>query len=105
MNSDYLNYIKGRMHELGHKQSHMQPMKLNIESGESKVRIKAHNEYLYLVSENIPGDVIIHADNEIFFSVAEQAAGSLPLEFSGLLNIESSSNNAFPLEFIRVIPN
>ncbi|MBC8342394.1 MAG: hypothetical protein H8E61_00255 [Bacteroidetes bacterium] len=104
MSNDYLYYIKGIMHGLGHKQYHIQPLKLNIDSGETKLHIKAYNEHLYLVSETIPADVIIHSDSEIFFSVAEQAAGCLPAEFRGLLTIESSSNDAFSLEFIRVIP-
>ena len=79
-------------------------LKLNIDGGETKLHINAHNEYLYLVNEAIPADVIIHSDTEIFFSVAEQSNGYLPKEFSGMVSFESSSLENYSLEFIRVIP-
>ncbi len=93
------------MKELGFENYHAQSLKLDIEAGQSVQHIKAHNEYLYLINESIPGDLIIHSDSNLFFSAVQQSNSYIPEEFSGLVCIESSGMDAFSLEFIRVIPN
>ncbi len=104
MNNNHQAYIEKRMNELGFKDYHIQPMVLSIESGETIQHIKAYNEYLYLISEIIPSDLIVHSDTNLYFSNVQQFGAYIPQEFSGLVCIESSSQDAFSLEFIRVIP-
>ena len=91
------------MSELGIKNYHILPTRFNIDSGQTKQYVKAYNEYFYLISENIPADLIIHSDNNIFFSKVQQAGVYIPQEFTGMLSIESSNQEAFTLDFIRVI--
>ena len=100
----HFNFIANRMNELGFSKFNMKSLRVNIESGQQIERFNAHNEFLYLVNESIPGDLIIHSDSNLFFSSAPQSGSFIPQEFSGLICIESSSVDPFQLEFIRVIP-
>ena len=92
------------MSELGIKNYHILPTRFNIDSGQTKQYVKAYNEYYYLISDNIPSDLIVHSDNNIFFSKVQQSGQYFPQEFTGMISIESSHQEAFTLDFIRVIP-
>jgi len=98
-------FIQNRMKELGIENYHCQSLKFDIEAGQNIQYVKAYNEYLFLVSEHIPGDLILQSDTNIFFSAQAQNTNAIPEEFSGLLSIEYSSIDPFTLEFIQVIPN
>ena len=104
MFNNHQEYIRKRMKELGFEDYHIQPIVLDINSGQTIQYFKAYNEYHYLVSEIIPSDLIIHADTNIFYSNVQQFGAYLPQEFSGLICVESTSQDPFSLEFIRVIP-
>ncbi len=104
MNETY-HFIKNRMKELDIKLFHCQNIKLDLEAGQSIQFLKAYNEYLFLVNTNLPSDLIIQSDDNIFFSHLSQHNNAIPIEFTGLLSIEYSSVDPFTLEFIRVIPN
>ncbi len=104
MATDKIKHIEQRMNELGIEKFHMLAMTVEVESGIQKEYIGAYNEYLFLVSESIPGYMIIHSDTEIFISPVEQPSEALAKEFSGMTIIESNSQDDIRLDFIRVIP-
>ena len=105
MNTEYIKYIEQRMKELGHTNYNLQSVLLDFETGITTQSIKADNEYFYLISGNIPADVIIHSDTNLYFLAVQKPSSYIPQEFSGFINIESSASDSYSLEFIRVIPN
>jgi hypothetical protein len=104
MNIELSGYIKNRMKELGFENYLLRPFKIDISAGQHKERFNAYNEYIFLVSDSIPADLIIHSDTEIFFSVIPESNRKFPIEFRGQISVESSATVDFSLEFLRVIP-
>lgn len=104
MTTDNITYIEKRMDEIGSKEFHLQPMRIEVESGISLQKIAAYNEYLFLISKTLPQDIIIQSDNNIFCSSVHQLDNLPPYEFTGMVTIESSSSEPFVIDFIRVIP-
>jgi hypothetical protein len=104
MSNDSISYIKQRMKELGYDHYHMQPLCLKMDEGQQQVRLNAWNEYLFLIGPAVSAEVIIHADTDIYCSSLYCGSMSLPPEFSGQIIIESSSEQDYHLEFIRVTP-
>jgi hypothetical protein len=103
MNAD-TNYINQRMEAMGINDFHIQLLSLKIEPGAEKSKINACNEYLFLISEQLPQDLIIHSDKELFCSSMHHNLSQYPREFSGMTYIESPTGDDYTIDFIRAIP-
>ena len=99
-----LTFIDRRMQEFGFKNYHIQPLMVNLQTGKELVRVNALNEFLFLISDNFPEDIIIQSDTHVFISAANNPFITIPQEFRGLTFIESNLNQETILEFLRVIP-
>ena len=104
MNYQDITHIERRMQEMGHSGAHLQPIAIELESGTNKQQVNFCNEFVYLLNESIPEDIIIHSDSELFCSSIHSNLPQLPTEFSGMTYIESSTEEPFTLQFIRAIP-
>jgi hypothetical protein len=104
MNIEIMTFIEQRMKEFGHDKYHVQPLYITLQSGQEKVKVDAFNEFLFLVSDNFPEDIIIQSDTNVFISAGNNPFINLPQEFRGQVFIESNLNDESILEFIRVIP-
>ena len=104
MSIEIMTFIDRRMQEFGYKNYHIQAVIVNLQTGKEVVRIDAHNEFLFLVSDNFPEDVIIQSETHVFISAANNPFVILPQEFRGQTFIESNLSQESIIEFLRVIP-
>ncbi len=104
MPQEHHQYIMNRMAELGHDQFSTECLVFETVAGYDMHEIHGYNEYLYLISDVVPGQILIQSDTQIYFNEMEQPAHFYPLEFKGYTLIEANSPDDHKLEFIRVIP-
>ena len=104
MSIEIMTFIDRRMQEFGHKSYHIQPVLVNLKTGKELVKIDAYNEFLFLISDNFPEDVIIQSDSHVFISASNNPFVILPQEFRGQTFIESNLSQESLIEFLRVIP-
>lgn len=104
MSIEIMTFIDRRMKEFGYANYHIQPLLVNLLTGKEFVKIDACNEFLFLISDNFPEDIIIQSDTHVFISAANNPFINLPQEFRGQTFIESNLSQESIVEFLRVIP-
>ena len=104
MNIEIMTFIDRRMKEFGYENYHIQPVLVKLKTGQELVKIDAFNEFLFLITDNFPEDIIIQSDSHIFISAVNNTFINLPQEFRGQTYIESHLTQESILEFLRVIP-
>lgn len=104
MAKEHIHYIMNRMAELGHDRFSTESFVIDIAAGYDEHEFYSYNEYLYLINDVVPGQVLIQSDTQIYFDEIAKPSPYYPIEFTGYTCIEASSPDDLRLEFIRVIP-
>ncbi len=103
----FTEYIRGRMQSLGIEKFHLETYRHHSKQG-GVDEVSAHNEFYYLVSRNVPANLIIRSDSHKFSLRDAVAYAGFDIyrihEFSGRIKFQLIGGPQVDLEFIRVVP-